>query len=53
MKKCFCGGSLTEETAVTPEKINYKYFKCIKCNEEFLSLGQLHEAAENYRVIKK
>ena len=54
MKKCSeCNGFMEELTAKTPENINYKYFKCVKCGEEIVNMKQLHAVAEKYRTIKR
>ncbi len=54
MKKCSeCGGSMESFEAKTPENISYHYYKCKKCGEEIVNRKQLHEVAEQYRVLKK
>lgn len=53
MKKCFCGGKITLRKGKTPEGVDYRYFRCDKCNEEFLDMEQLNEVAEKYRLMKK
>lgn len=54
MKKCSeCRGKMEGLEAKTPEGIKYDYFRCNKCGEEILSMNQLHNVAEKYRVIKK
>ncbi len=53
-KKCSeCGGSMKELKAKTSEGVSYTYFRCGKCGEEILSMGQLHSVAEKYRKIKR
>ena len=53
MKTCSeCKGEMTEESAKTPENVNYKYYKCSKCGEEIVNMKQLHDVAEKYRTMK-
>lgn len=53
MKKCSeCGKTMKELVDKTPEGIEYKYFKCVKCGEEVLNMEQLHNVANKYRVMK-
>ena len=53
-EKCSeCGGRMKELTDKTPEGIEYKYFKCIKCGKEIVDMKQLHSVAEKYRKMKK
>lgn len=39
---------MKELTAKTPEGVEYKYFRCSKCGEEILNIGQLHNVAQKY-----
>ena len=48
-----CKGGMKEFEAKTPEGIGYKYYKCEKCGEEILTMDQLHEVSEKYRILKK
>mgnify|MGYP001595307043 FL=1 len=48
-----CKGDMKEFEAKTPEGIRYKYYKCGKCGEEILTMDQLHEVSEKYRILKK
>jgi len=48
-----CKGNMKELTAKTPEGFEYKYFKCEKCGEEILDMGQLHNIAQRYREMKR
>lgn len=54
MKKCSeCGGIMEELRAKTDENVGYSYFKCKKCGDEIVDMKQLHEMAEQYRMLKK
>lgn len=54
MRKCTeCNGIMREMEASTPENIEYNYYKCNKCGEEIVDMKQLHEVAEQYRILKK
>lgn len=54
MKKCSeCGKQMDEKKGVTPDGIQYTYFKCSKCGEEILDMKQLHEVAEQYRIMNQ
>lgn len=54
MRKCTdCNGMMHESKAKTPEGIEYSYYKCEKCGEEIVDMKQLHEVAEQYRVLKR
>ncbi|MFH1592605.1 MAG: AbrB/MazE/SpoVT family DNA-binding domain-containing protein [Candidatus Woesearchaeota archaeon] len=54
MKICSeCNAKMNEMTGTTPEGINYKYYKCGKCNEEIVDMKQLHNVAEKYRTMKR
>lgn len=53
VKKCAdCGGSMKELSDVTPEGVEYTYYRCGECGEEVLSMKQLHLVAEKYRQMK-
>lgn len=53
MKKCSeCGGKMEELKTKTPEGIAYNYFKCSACEEEILNMDQLHNIANQYRIMK-
>ena len=52
-KKCWkCKIDMEERNAETPDGIGYRYFKCKKCGEEFLTMNQLHEVADKYKQIR-
>lgn len=54
MKTCSeCGGEMDELSSKTQEGVGYVYFKCKKCGDEILSMGQLHHVAEKYREMKR
>ena len=54
MKKCAkCDVTMKQLSSKTPEGVPSTYFKCEKCNEELLSMDQLHEVADAYRVLKR
>ncbi len=54
MKKCSgCGGPMKAYKAKTPENIGYSYYKCKRCGEEIVDMKQLHNVAEQYRVLKR
>lgn len=54
MKKCAeCRSIMQEFKAKTPENIEYNYYKCKKCGEEIVDMKQLHDVAEQYRVLKR
>jgi len=44
---------MEELTTKTPDGISYKYFKCSKCGEEIVAMGQLHQVADKYREMKR
>lgn len=52
MKKCSeCNGFMKELKNITPEGIEYKYFKCKNCEGEILNMGQLHNAVQRYKLF--
>ena len=54
MKKCSeCNGQIKEFVGTDQNGVNYKYYKCLKCNDSFLDMKQLHETSEKYRKMKK
>ena len=54
MKKCSeCGGNMNELVEKTPENVTYSYYKCKKCGDEILDMKQLHQVAEQYRLLRK
>ena len=54
MKICSeCKGDLKELAAKTPEGVKYRYFRCEKCGEEIVNMGQLHNVAQKYREMKR
>lgn len=54
MRKCSeCNGKMEERLARTPDRVAYRYFKCLKCGEEIVAMEQLHEVAEKYREMKR
>lgn len=53
MKKCSeCNGVMKEMSALTPEGVEYHYYKCNQCGEEMLNMEQLHNVAQKYRLLK-
>lgn len=48
-----CEGKMQALKAKTPEGIEYSYYMCNKCGEEIVDMKQLHEVAEQYRMLKK
>lgn len=53
MKRCSeCNGEMKELTAKTPEGVEYRYFRCVKCGEEIVDMKQLHSVAQKYREMK-
>ncbi len=34
------------------DNVEYEYHRCKKCGEELLDMGQLHDAAEQYRELR-
>jgi len=48
-----CSGKMIEKKDITPEGVEYKYFKCTECGEEIVNMKQLHNVAEKYREMKK
>ena len=52
-KKCSeCGGELVEMLSYHPDGVPYRYWHCVKCDDEFLDMVQLGKAAEIYRKLK-
>ena len=53
-KSCFrCKARMKELRDKTPEGVEFRYFKCDKCGEEILDMGQLHNVAQKYREMKR
>ena len=54
MKKCSeCNGNVKEFMDLDPNGVAYSYYKCLKCDDSFLDMNQLHQTAERYRQIKR
>ena len=54
MKQCTeCKGNMKEFKAMTPEGVEYNYFRCQECGEEIVGMKQLHDVAQKYREMKK
>lgn len=43
----------TMSGVLEPDGVEYDYYKCPKCKEEILDMGQLHDAAEKYTALRK
>src|SRR3989344_3497889 len=53
MKKCSeCNEVMKELTSKTPEGVDYQYYKCTNCGEKILNMAQLHQVANQYRLMK-
>ena len=53
MKCKICGGDVEKNIGVMKEDgVEYEYFKCSKCSEEYLDIGQLEKVAVEYRKLK-
>ena len=53
-EKCVeCGSKMMEKFGVDPLGVPYRYWRCIKCGDEILDMEQLHEAAEQFKKLKK
>ena len=53
-KKCWeCKSSMKEFVSVDSHGVSYRYWECTKCGDKVLDMEQLHEAAEQYRKLKK
>ncbi|MBI4439739.1 AbrB/MazE/SpoVT family DNA-binding domain-containing protein [Candidatus Woesearchaeota archaeon] len=44
---------MKEMSAKTPDDVRYRFYKCEKCNEEIVDMGQLEEVAREYRKMKR
>jgi Zn-finger nucleic acid-binding protein len=54
MKKCTdCGTRLASHSSRTKDGFSYQYWKCQKCGEELLDMGQLEKLAASYSSMKK
>ena len=53
--KCHkCNIELLERADVSgKDLLEYKYWHCPKCKDEFLDMGQLHEVAEKERALRR
>lgn len=53
--KCHkCNIELLERTDVSgKDLLEYKYWHCPRCRDEFLDMGQLHEVAEKERALRR
>ncbi len=53
MKCKICGGSVEVKKGVMEEDgVEYEYFRCSKCSEEYLNMDQLEKVAVEYRKLK-
>jgi len=53
-RKCWeCKSPMKEFVGVDSHEVTYKYWECTKCGDKVLDMEQLHEAAEQYRKLKK
>ena len=54
MKKCSeCKSKMIETSSKTPDGVEYDYYRCNKCGEEILDVGQLGAVAKKYREMKR
>ncbi len=54
MKTCAeCKGKMVERKKKMPEGIEYSYHHCTTCGDEILDMDQLHNVAEQYRMLKR
>ncbi len=54
MKCKICGGGVEKKIGVMEEDgVEYGYFGCSKCGEEYLNMGQLKKVAAEYRKLKE
>lgn len=44
---------MLEKSDVGKDGLEYNYYSCLKCKEEFLDMRQLHEVAEKYRALRR
>ena len=52
--KCWeCGGKRIEKQDTDPDGVTYNYWECTKCGDKVLDMDQLHEAAKQYRKLRK
>ena len=53
--KCkICGGDVEKKMGVMEEGgVEYEYFRCSKCSEEYLNMGQLEKVAVEFRKLKE
>ncbi len=42
-----------EKTDSDPDGVTYRYWECTKCGDKVLDMDQLHEAAEQYRKLRR
>lgn len=53
MKTCMlCKGEMEDHKSKI-DGLPYAYFRCKKCGDEVLTMGQLHEVAGKYREMKR
>jgi hypothetical protein len=53
-KKCWeCKSPMKEFVGIDSHGVSYRYWECTKCKDRVLDMEQLHEAAEQYRKLKR
>lgn len=53
-KKCLeCKGKMIEKFGEYEPGFTYRYWKCIRCGEELLDMGQLRDAAARWKKFTK
>jgi hypothetical protein len=54
MKCKLCGGTVEKKRGVMEEdNVEYEYFKCLQCGEEYLDMDQLEKVAAKYRKLRE
>ena len=48
-----CGSKMIPKAGLTPEGVEYDYYRCRKCGEEIVDMEQLHTVAEKYCTLKR
>lgn len=53
-EKCWeCGERCIEKADTDPDGVTYNYWECTKCGDKVLDMEQLHEAAEQFRKLRR
>lgn len=53
MKCPMCEGEVKKgKDVIKEDKIDYEYYRCNKCGEEFLNMKQLEKVAKKYRELR-